>query len=96
MASCEICNDGKVMSKHGLKIHLGKVHDVHSSERIGDYVANGHVEVEPNTQTTEQPDLVPCGHPFCKKLLAHADLRAHWDSEHPTWLMHDGRYVFEV
>jgi hypothetical protein len=95
MASCEICNDGVVMTKHGLKIHLGKVHDVHSSERIGDYVGNGHVEVEPNTQA-ERPDLISCPHPFCKVRLSQSELRGHWDSDHPTWLMHDGRYVWEV
>ena len=40
--------------------------------------------------------LQPCPHPFCKKSLPADKMRAHWDEEHPTWLMHDGRYVWEV
>ena len=106
MAKCPFyaqgqCDQGGAMTKHGLKIHMGKIHGVHHGDVV-DIVAttsgasfpNGSANLAGRDEVT--PALVPCGHPFCKVLLAPEELRAHWDSDHPTWLMHDGRYVFEV
>lgn len=109
MAECSICHDGRRLTRHGLQIHMGKVHDVH----YGMTVPNTQMSVpiisadmglpnpstEPESESDsirgEVSDLVPCGHPFCKVKLPRESLRAHWDSDHPTWLMHDGRYVWE-
>ena len=110
MATCPICNDCKRMTSHGLKIHMGKVHGVHSSERVGDYVENCHMtsagrrsnpvpSIEPEIESNERqqlPALVSCGHPFCKVQLPQQELRAHWDAMHDTWRMHSGRYVWEA
>jgi hypothetical protein len=108
MAECTICADGKVITKHGLKIHMGKIHGVHSFERMGDYagsrlpnpVPSIEPEMESSLESLDVPqqggDLVPCGHPFCKVSLPSGELRAHWGSDHPTWLMSNGKYVFEV
>jgi hypothetical protein len=83
MATCSICNDGKRLTAHGLKIHMGKLHGVHYGD-VG----------EQNTQT--HSGLIPCPHPFCKKSFPPDQMRAHWESEHDTWKMHDGRFVWEV
>jgi hypothetical protein len=103
MAKCELCNDGHVMTAHGKKIHMGKIHGVHYGyvgEREGspDLVLTlGVANILPQEEAPVVPQhLVPCGHPFCAAVLPRAELRAHWGSDHPTWLMHDGRYVFEV
>ena len=40
--------------------------------------------------------LKPCPHPFCKKSFPSDQMRAHWEEEHDTWKMHDGRFVWEV
>ncbi|MGQ9587833.1 MAG: hypothetical protein ACUVT7_05585 [Thermoplasmata archaeon] len=77
------------MTKHGLRIHMGKVHDIHYQDSIAEGEACA-------PRTRDAPKLVPRGHPFCRKMPPENELRAHWDAEHPTWLMHDARYVMEI
>lgn len=83
MATCPVCNDGKRMTAHGLKIHLGKVHEIH------------HEDSE-KTNTQIPSGLLPCPHPFCKKSFPVDQMRLHWEDEHETWKLHTGKYVWEV
>jgi hypothetical protein len=101
MAKCPLyaqgqCDNGDVMTAHGLKIHMGKLHGVHYG---------GVVEVESAAVprpvalvlgVSEESALVPCPKLFCKVQLPAKDMRAHWDRDHPTWLTHDGKYTWEV
>jgi hypothetical protein len=118
MATCEICNDGKVISRHGLKIHMGKIHGVHYGSiaepntqmpmpqlRVDDEsevatmtipVSDIESESESSIVQDEPLNLVPCGHPFCQVRVTPEGRRAHWDADHSTWLMSNGKYVFEA
>jgi hypothetical protein len=94
MATCSICNDGKRLTAHGLKIHMGKVHDIHYEGAV-----------EPNTQiplpqpialAPHGPALVQCPCLFCNVRLPAKDMREHWDRDHPTWKLHTGLFTWEV
>lgn len=41
-------------------------------------------------------ELRLCPHPFCGQSFPTGGMRAHWEAEHETWKLHDGRFVWEV
>ena len=100
MATCPVCNDGKRLTAHGLKIHMGKLHGVHHDASIAATSDPLQGLASPGTRTPEGregvPNLVPCPCLFCKVQLPAKDMREHWDRDHPTWRLYTGLYTWEV
>jgi len=96
MATCSVCNDGKRLTAHGLKIHMGKIHGVHYGGAMAGPAGLGGHEMLLREGGITQPALVPCPCLFCKVRLPQEELRAHWARDHPTWKLHTGLYTWEV
>ena len=93
MATCSICKDGKRLTAHGLRIHMGKIHGVHHDDVVEAEVPAMSADKD---ILSKPPDLVPCPCLFCKVRLPQEELRAHWARDHPTWKLHTGLYTWEV
>jgi hypothetical protein len=104
MATCSVCNDGKRITVHGLRIHMGKIHGVHYGDAmvdvataIGSADAPGLANLAPKDGLLiKPPTLVPCPCLFCREALPADQMRHHWDRDHPTWKLHTGLYTWEV
>jgi len=93
MATCSVCNDGKRMTEHGLRIHMGKIHGVHHDDVVE---AEAPAMSADKDILSKPPDLVPCPCLFCREAFPADQMRQHWDRDHPTWKLHTGLYTWEV